>query len=498
MNIKDLPKNSYQVINKPLNINDLTSGSYQENNFNTKSPEEPSLGSKIFSGLQTVGNIPGELSKGLTKYVGSASYGMGGLLGGAAAKLTGQEPLKTTKPEILEPKGITQKVGYLGGEIGSFFAPNPLSKISTASKLANLGVKVASEAAKFGGITAVQEGELNKKVATSAGLAAVFPIVGKVFEPTGKYITEKLPERLYSSIFKNTVDDFQKQVRTKAFAKLQEADPETFSKLSQYGFIKNVGGKVKIDETLAKEALKAGMGSSKTGASLEGMAEYSYLKQFELEAKARDIVNKTEQTIDLGNKKGSYLKMLDDLYKNFQETGYGKTGFLQEEANSAKEMYNAIKNTKGSKISADLALKLRRTIDNLRSSSAFRTSSKLGEKQMTFKNAADSIREKLSKVEGLGDIMKEYKTYINFADNLVSEGARRGNTKIVSLFDAIVGGSSMGANVPGTGLGLLAALRTIQTPAVLLFIARSLDKAKGISEPIKNILLPSTNKIINQ
>lgn len=469
--------------------------------YKIQEEKKPGILSTIFGGLKTVGNIPGELTKGLIKGIGSTSYGAGKLIDKGLSKIAGVKELGGNKPVFLEAKGITQKIGKATEQIGEFFIPTPFGKINAATKAGKALVFAANmlaEGIKFGGITSLQEGEVGQKSEVATELGAAFPVAGKILSPVGKYITAKLPERLYSSIFKTSADDLAMQVRTKAFAKLQFTNPELFNKLRNYGFIKNINGKVEINLTLAKEALEVGMGSAKTGGSLEGMAEYSYLKQFELEARARDVVSKTKSTVNLGTKKTSYLNLLDDLYNNFVEGGYGKSGFLQSEAKSAKEMYGAIKATKGTKIAADLALRLRRTIDNLRSTSAFRMSTKLSEKQAIFKSAADNIRGELSKVVGLKDIMKEYKMYINFADDLIAEGARRGNTKIVTLFDAIVGGSSMSGNVPGSGLGLLATLRTIQTPAILTFIARTLDKMKGISQPIKNVVIPTINDLTNQ
>jgi len=285
------------------------------------------------------------------------------------------------------------------------------------------------------------------------------------------FVTKKLPERFYSTFFKTTSDDMAKQIRTGAMAKLQTENPKLFNEFVKNGIIKyGTKGKIEINPTLAKQALERSLGSGKTGRSLEKMAEYSYLKQFELEAQARNFVKGTKYTIDLGKNKKGYLTMLKDMMDDFKKEGYG---FLKGATDNVEQLYTTIKNTKGTKISAETSLMLRRTMDNLRSSSSFRESAKLSNKQGIFKVASNELRVKLAQLPGFKNIMAEYKFYIDAADGLVKEAARRGNARIFSLFDAIVGGTSIGANQPG-GLGLLATLRTIQTPAVLTSIARGL------------------------
>lgn len=284
-----------------------------------------------------------------------------------------------------------------------------------------------------------------------------------------KLATEKIPERIYSTFFKTTADDLAEQIKTGGIQKLQSTNPELFKTFVKEGLVKvGKAGKVEIDPTLAKQALQKGLGGS-----LEKMAEFSYLKQLESEVAARNAVRGTKALIDIGKDKVGYAKMLKDTYQAFGKEGYG---FLKGAAQEAKNIEAELAKAKGGKISAELALRLRRVIDGLRQSGSFRSSAVLGPKQAIFKAAADKLRGKLaSDVPGLAKIMKDYKFYIDSADSLVGEAARRGNNRIFSLFDAVVGGSSISALGGPGGVGVFAALRTIQSPAILTFLARQLQ-----------------------
>ena len=201
------------------------------------------------------------------------------------------------------------------------------------------------------------------------------------------------------------------------------------------------------------------------------MAQYSIQKQFELESQARQLARSIKTPTKLDNAKG-YLNMLRDVSNSFKKEGYG---FLSRTAKEADDLAKIIQKGNG-KISVENKLKLRRLIDSMRNTSSFKESPTLSQKQAVFKVGADKLRRELAEVPGMKDIMNEYRFNIEAADSLVKEAARRGNNRIFGLFDAVVGGTSIGAfGVPG--VGLLATARTIQTPAVLTAIARGL---KGI------------------
>lgn len=292
-------------------------------------------------------------------------------------------------------------------------------------------------------------------------------------------MTEKLPERLFSTFFKTTADDLEQQVRTGALKAMQKETPEVFDNMVKQGIIRIGKRGIEINPTLARQALERDFGTGKTGRSLEKMAEHSFKKQFEMELKARQLVKGFTDKIDLGKYKVAAEKMINDTYNTFKKEGYG---IVPDIANEAKTLSKELAKVKSNKISAELALRTRRMIDSLRNLSSFRTDPKLTSKQAFFKDTADKVRGMLAdNVPALRETMKEYKFYIDAADDLIGEAARRGNQRIFNLFDAFVGGSSIGAGVPFTGIGLLAALRTIQTPAVMSAIARGLYKSPELA-----------------
>ena len=390
--------------------------------------------------------------------------------------------------------------GFIGGT-GGAIAGMGVGAVPGAAIGATAGESVRQAIGRGLG---VREGiplsqEMKDVVLTGVGTYAGGKAIGVLAKAPGikqtlNFFTKAVPERLYSTFFKTTTDDMAKQIKSGAMAKIQQTNPDMFDDFVKQGIIRMKSGQpVEINPTLARQALEKSFGSKATGGSLEKMAEYSYVKQFELEAQARNLVKNSKEMIDLGSNKQGYIKMLKDIFDAFDQEGYG---FLKGQSNEAKEIYNTLKNAVGTKINAETALKLRRTMDSLRSSSSFRESPKLSLKQGIFKNAANQLREKLTKISGLKDLMKDYKFYIDVADGLVAEAARRGNTKIFSLFDAMVGGSSIGGGLgAGGGLGLLAMLRTVQTPVVLTAIARGLY---GLPETMAKKITPKIGVGIGQ
>lgn len=407
------------------------------------------------------------------------------------------------KESTFTPTNTAEKIGFGAEQLGELFVPGAvgtkLAKVvqgtPKAAKTLGFLARSAGGAGTFGGVTALQEGAVNKKVGQAAiGGAIAEGLVAPALEKTIKFIGKKIPERFFSTFFKTSADDLTQKLRTTSLQKIQQENPQLLNALKKRGIVKIANGKIEVNPTLAHEALAHGFGTKKTGYSLEKMAEYSLAKQYELENAARTLVGETSKIgktgtvnttskltpdkfwINLGNKKDAYINLLKDINAEFSKQGYGGKGFLQGETQSVGRLLNVLKKTKGNKIPPDTALELRRLIDNLRNTSSFRLNTNLTSKQQSFKEAANYLRGKLAEIPELKNIMNEYRFYINAVDDLIAEAARRGNTRIISLFDAVVGGSSIGAGLPGAGLGLLAAARTIQTPAVLTFLGQQLSK----------------------
>lgn len=321
--------------------------------------------------------------------------------------------------------------------------------------------------------------------------AGVLSKAGKFLGKPIKVITEKLPERFYSSFFKTTADDLAKQIKTKALANLQKQNPKLFNKLVDSKIIKVSDKGVEIDKTLAREALERQLGTGKTGRSLEKMVGYSYIKQLELEQLIRDRIG--NQFISLGKLKNNYIRLLEDLSKEYKKMG---GGFLRDITSNLDNIIRSIKNTAGSNIIASDALVARRLIDGLRQGRSFNASVKLAPKQEAYKKAADILRGKINNLEGIGDLMNEYRFYIQSFESLVNEAKRRMNVKTLTLTDGLIGGTSITAGTPLGGAGLMAAFRTIQTPAVLTALGRGLDKLGRVPLPRAEVIAPIISETI--
>lgn len=395
--------------------------------------------------------------------------------------------------------------GVLGGIGGTIFG-TPVGGVAGAGIGAAAGESMKQAIGRGFGVREdipIKE-ELKDIALTGAFTTAtggVLKGMGYLLGKPAKFITKKIPERFYSSFFKNTTDDLAKQVKTEAIANLEKQNPKLFQKLKDAKIIKTSNGAMEIDKTLAREALERQFGSGETGRSLEKMAGYSYIKQLELEQTLRERIG--NELVDLGNMKNSYVKFLQEASREFKKVG---GGFLKDTTSVLDNLVRSMKGIDGNKITASDTLVIRRMLDGLRNSRSFLANTRLAPKQEVYKKAADNLRGKLSKIEGVGDLMNEYRFNIEAMNSLVKEAARRGNTKIFSLFDGMVGGTSIGAGMPLGGAGLITAFRTIQTPAILTALGRGLDKlgrfplpkAGAIAPIISETILPEVKKSVKE
>lgn len=130
--------------------------------------------------------------KGALKGVGSTAFGAG-KLGQEIGKAILPKPLERPllgedleKPEFLEPRGLAEKAGFTTEQIAEFAIPGAkivkagkaakaLAGGKTAGTLAQAGV----EAAGFGGIGSLQEGEPDVATGVIAGMIPIVASVGK-------------------------------------------------------------------------------------------------------------------------------------------------------------------------------------------------------------------------------------------------------------------------------------------------------------------------------
>ncbi len=417
---------------------------------------------------------------GAAKGLGSSVAGLGELFLKGASKLPmpaswksaiqgGIQTAEELKQTTLKPQTTAEKIGKTIEQIGEFFIPVGgeeralqalLTKVPEAGKLAQLGAKTLGSATEFAGKMAIQTGGDKGQVMASGALGATAPIIGAGASAIKNFATEKIPERLYSIIFKDAESDLRASY--KSIANGEELNP-----------------------TLAKEALDRGIKGSS-----QNMAVYSFQKLDQLENRVQEVVKSGEvkPTITIENKKG-YQNVLNTIKDTFSGD------FQSTRAKTAQQLSKELRVSKGNEITTDLGLRLRRFIDKMRNTSSFRANINLAPKQEGFKEATGLLRKKLASA-GLGDLMNEERVYIQALDDIVSDAAKRANKNVLGLFDLIAGGGGMAAGSPLGGVSAALAVRGFQQPFTLTNLAQALYKMKNAPSP--EGLLKTIPPLINQ
>jgi hypothetical protein len=413
---------------------------------------------------------------GLLKGVGSTLTGLGQLaskglqyLPGAAGEFFkggaeyGQELQDTT----LKATTTSQKVGKGIEQIAEFFIPagklakadKALDLIIAGSKMGNkakvatsiLG-KAGMEGLGAGSVTLAQTGgdfkEAGKTAVTGGVLSAGVRGAGQVIKSI------KIPEKLYSRIFKTELNSLKSEYKTGTLSKLAKSDPEKYAQALESGLIKNGA----IDDTLAKQALDRGLKGS-----LDTMATKVMEDTIDLELKAMKAV-KNKKIALTGAKLKNLVATLDDVADDYMRIGSGEIG------ETAQAFSNIIKKGKG-KISGKQLLDMRRFMDGMRYKSSYTTSNKLSLGQENTKYWSDFLRGKVNKIPGVGTIMKDYSFNIKAFDSIVKAAARNKNNNILGLLDTVMLGT--GNIIPAL------ALKGSRTAAVSTNIAQGLKALEG-------------------
>ena len=369
----------------------------------------------------------------------------------------GFEPEKTVAermitPEMTKAKGAFQQIGKTTEQIGEYMIP--VAGEVRALKWLLTPVKSAAE---FAGKTALQTGGDIEKTKEAAIIGGVGGMVSPILGGIKKFVSETVPEKLYSQIFKTAVDDLGAAYRT-------------------------VSKGEALNPTLAKEALNKGLKGSS-----QNMAVYAFQKLDQIEGQVQKAVTDKTKQIVIENKV-AYKNVLKTIKDQFKST------FFSKRATEAGDLIKKL-STKGNNVSMDVVLKMRRFIDKMRNTSSFRLDPTLSAKQEEFKVAADILRKKLS-AAGLKGLMGEERFYIQAIDSIISDAAKRMNKNILNLTDIIIGGGGMAGGIPGTGLGAAAAVRGFQQPFTLTNMAQALynlRKAPSLIDMFKAIP-PLTNQ----
>lgn len=279
-------------------------------------------------------------------------------------------------------------------------------------------------------------------VAGIVGGGAAGRLGGRLARATGELVTERLPERAYAQIFKDSGDAFVKRVEATEAGRA-------------------------VPPTLAKKAIDAGyQGSS------EDMARFSLRNLGTLE---NELQAKAQRHILVMPDKKKYVGLLDEIERKFG------AGFFSDRADEAGQLKQRLMAMEGPNARATDVLAVRRFLDRLRQTSTFRLDPNLTQKQEELKVAADRLRAKLHSKADLSTLIEQESTHIQALDAIVDDAAKRGNRSLFGLMDAVM--SSGGPQ----GVALAAGQKVAQTPQVMTGAARGLyrgGRAVQASTPI--------------
>lgn len=408
------------------------------------------------SGINVVKNIAGLTEKGLESTVGK---GIEAITGKPLAKSTlspGQPGFQALE-KISTPESSLQKAGFITGEVAQALLPaGAIGKaeagVNTLIKGAGLlkgTARMLGKAAISGGVsgatTLAQTGDVAKakeSALTGGAIRGGLNVIG------GTLRALKIPERLYKTVFKDTVDDAYNQLRSGGIQKLAKDSPNEFKELVDAGIIKTVDGQPKIVDSLAKQAIDKGLKGS-----LDNMANSLVKSELKTELAVRKMAQGYTKPIKVESAYKEVLNEISDFTKNVR---------LGETSKAAKELADSI--ASDGSVSAENVLKIRRFLDGLRRNFTAPLE-RQSLQQQELKILTDNLRGKLSEIPGFANKMKDYKFYIDALDAVAAEAKRRNNSSIIGLIDAAFIGPSLSA---ATNIGMLAALgrRIINLPAL--------------------------------
>lgn len=385
---------------------------------------------------------------------------------------------KLTSEENLKAKSGAERAGQIAEQTAEFIAPMKLVRggqlaidamikgtgfMSAAGRVAS---KAALEGAAGGTVALAQTGDPKEAVKTGAFFGALKGVTGAAGEAARAF---NLPERIYSSIFKNSYKDVVQQLKTMGAKNFQREFPEEFKNLVAEGIIKTgKNGVIEINETLAKEALDRGLKGS-----LKNMSNQAVAGLYRSESKVRAAAKAAKTPVDVSEKQ--YLTILRQIQADYKDVGFGE--FSQK----AKLLADAIKKGKG-KISAEDAVAVRRLLDGLRVQTSYNNPTRLSLSQQNLRFLSNALRARVNKVPGMEAAMKDYVFYIDAFEHIAKEAARTGNRQIISLLDSVLFGGGAVAATPAYGAALTIGRRVLTTPASATRIAQGIQNSGAVTK----------------
>lgn len=361
--------------------------------------------------------------------------------------------------QAVTPTGTAENIGYGAEKFAEFFIP--ASKAAKAEKAVDLLSKGIKESPKLaatarivgkglvqggaaGAVTAAQTGGDVSKTAQSALTAGVLRSGIATIGEGARAL--RIPERLYSTIFKNSKQDMFAELKEGGLKTLQEKKPEKYAEWVKNGLIKTgADGAPILNETLAERALDKGLRGS-----IRTMADTVVEGTIQSEDDVQRVVSTYKGSVGLGEPQ--FHRVLKQIAEEYQDVGFGE---ISERATALADDIIASKG----KVSGKTALEIRRLLDRARISRSFDVpTSKLSLSQANLKTLADTVRQRVNKIPELAGVMDEYSFYIDAMEALASEAKRRGNNQVLGLIDTVFlgGGLASGATPQGAIMALVA------------------------------------------
>ena len=359
--------------------------------------------------------------------------------------------------ERLKPEGLAQNVGFGTEKFAEFLIPG--AQAAKAERAVNLlsegiknpvlaaGARVAGKGIVQGiaaGLVSLGQTADTKTALETAGTAGV--IRGGLATIGEGARAIKLPERLYSMVFKNSTRDALAELKAGGLAKLQATNPAKYQEFVEKGIIRVVDGNPVVNDTLAEKALARGLQGS-----IKSMSDEVVAGTLEAEDKVRTLAKNYTGVIKT---EPQYEKVLGKIAQEWEDVGFG------EFSDEAKLLAEKIKSGNG-QIDAETALNLRRFLDRIRVASSFdKPATSMATGEANLKILADTVRKRLTDIPEMAETMKDYSFYIDAIEALAKEAKRTGNRAVLGLIDNLYLGVGLasGQAIPATVMATISRL----------------------------------------
>lgn len=434
MNVKDLPQGSYKVINgqksASINIKDLPAGSFRI--VGEQQPPVQPVQQKGF--LQKAAGFLGieKFGQGLASAGRVLSGGVGQDIQQSNQTANNASTLTRLAQQTADPARRTQLLQLartMSGDTATEIDPGlNFSNKEIIGSAANVALNIATPGAFKGGFGA----QIAKNTAVGAGfglagglnqnesaggvvkstlagglLGGSLPVAGKVFGKAKNVFTEKLPEKIYNTAVKPTLDELRKNIKY---------GNETLGRELMNDGVR--GGSKRLLE-IAKEKLNSYENELQTTfANSTGTIKRAELKKY-----FSGLIETTRNTPGIGAERQKITQLLKEFPKEVS---------LQQANKIKRNLYNELRNV------------------------AYKLDANLTTKREAMKTLAKALKTELeNKVGGtkVANINKKLSIYGRLEDRIVDVLARENKNNFFGLTDNILAGA--GFIEPTAFLGLV-------------------------------------------